>query len=261
MTISRTNIVLAALLVGVMMLAATTPIDYSRPNIEILPDMKYTPAWTTYAKNPNFTNGRTLQAPVPGTIARGDKPLHYVSTPEDAVRAGEDLQNPYDVDTSEAKGPNDTADDSRSDPASSDNEHADKDAQAAELLRQSVQRGGDVFRVFCLPCHGPTGGGDGPVAQRGFPPPPSLLTGKSPQMKDGQLFHILTYGQGSMLPMAAQLSPARRWDVINYVRSLQISVPANGSSESTAQDSPSQPSVATGVPETTPDSKGNDNDQ
>ncbi len=59
------------------------------------------------------------------------------------------------------------------------------------------------------------------MTKRGFPPPPSLLTGKSPQTKDGQLFHILTYGQANMPDFAAQLSPARRWDVINYIRSLQ----------------------------------------
>ena len=41
------------------------------------------------------------------------------------------------------------------------------------------------------------------------------------QMKDGQLFHILTYGQGSMTSFAAQLTPDGRWDVINYVRRLQ----------------------------------------
>jgi mono/diheme cytochrome c family protein len=48
-----------------------------------------------------------------------------------------------------------------------------------------------------------------------------LPTGKSVEMKDGQLFHILSYGQGSMPSMAAQLSRADRWDAVNYVRSLQ----------------------------------------
>ena len=90
-----------------------------------------------------------------------------------------------------------------------------------KTLQASVQRGGQVYQVFCVSCHGPTGAGDGPVAKRGFPPPPPLTTGKSAQMKDGQLFHILTYGQGSMAPFAAQLTPDQRWDVINYVRDLQ----------------------------------------
>ena len=50
-------------------------------------------------------------------------------------------------------------------------------------------------------------------------------------MKDGQLFHILTYGQGSMAPMAAQLSRDRRWDVINFVRSLQKGVASTASTD------------------------------
>jgi hypothetical protein len=54
-----------------------------------------------------------------------------------------------------------------------------------------------------------------------------LREGKSKDMKDGQLFHILTYGQGNMPSYAAQLSQDDRWRVIVHVRSLQGS-PANG---------------------------------
>lgn len=206
--INRTNIVLAVLLVGVLIVTALSGVDYSRPNFEILPDMKYSPAWSAYEKNPNFLNGRTLQAPVPGTIARGEIPLHFAATKEDAVRAGQELLNPYEKI-------------SLDDGAASEHEDNDKQDAAAEQLRRSVQRGSEAFRTFCVSCHGPSGAGDGPVANRGFPPPPSLLTGKSTLMKDGQLFHIVTYGQGSMSPMADQLSRERRWDVINFVRDMQ----------------------------------------
>jgi mono/diheme cytochrome c family protein len=46
-------------------------------------------------------------------------------------------------------------------------------------------------------------------------------------MKDGQLFHILTYGQNSMPNFAAQLSPDRRWDVVNHLRSMQAAAHAS----------------------------------
>ena len=124
--------------------------------------------------------------------ARGQLPLHFEFTKEDAIRAGEELANPY--------------------------RQADSDPA---LLQKSIRRGGETYAIFCISCHGPTGAGDGPVTKRGFPPPPSLLTGNSLQMKDGQLLHILTYGQGSMSDFAGQLSRERRWDVINYVRSIQ----------------------------------------
>lgn len=190
--LNQTNTVLAILLLVSVLATAATRVDYSKPNIEILPDMKYTPAWTAYQRNPHFANGQTLQTPVAGTIPRGLLPLHYTSTKEDALRAGAELANPYD----------------------------DPDRPASEL-QDSTQRGGGTYRVFCISCHGAGGAGDGPVAKRGFPPPPSLLTGNSLKMKDGQLFHILSHGQGSMPGFAGQVSRAQRWDVVNYVRSLQ----------------------------------------
>jgi mono/diheme cytochrome c family protein len=201
---NRTNIVLASLLVIVVLMSAGSRVDYTQPNIEILPDMKYTPAWMAYTPNPVFANGRTLQAPVTGTIARGQMPLHFKATKEDALRAGEELENPYQQPNAETG-----------------------------LWQESIRRGASTYRVFCVSCHGGTGAGDGPVPQRGFPPPPSLLTGKSLQMKDGQLFHILTHGQGSMSAFAGQLAPQGRWDAINYVRSLQ-----GKASESTVEAGP-----------------------
>jgi mono/diheme cytochrome c family protein len=212
--ISRMNVVLAGLLALVLGLAALVRVDYSKPNLEVLPDMKYTPAWSAYANNPNFSNGRTLQAPVVGTIARGDLPLHFEATKEDALRAGEELRNPLSSTADTEQGPASEAE--------------------KERLKASLQRGGEVYRVYCIACHGAAAAGDGPVSQRGFPPPPSLLTGKSRQMKDGQLFHILTYGQGSMSSFAPQLSHARRWDVIHYIRDLQSKAPV--SSETTSHE-------------------------
>ena len=93
--------------------------------------------------------------------------------------------------------------------------------------------------MFCIACHGPSGAGNGLVPQRGFPPPPSMMTGKSMQMKDGQLFHIITYGQGSMASYAAQIPPGRRWDVINYVRTLQQKAAASATPESADDSTPS----------------------
>lgn len=166
--------------------------DLSRPNSDFLPGMAEPVSYGSFAANPNFADGKTLQEPVPGTIARGHLPLHYRATPDDAVRAGEELHNPFDADDASVR-----------------------------------QRGAYVFAHFCQVCHGPQGAGDGPVSKRGVPPPPSLREGKSKNMKDGQLFHILTYGQGNMPSYAAQLSREDRWKAIVHVRSLQQASPAN----------------------------------
>jgi len=232
---SRINKILTLLLILVVGLAAWVRIDFTMPNVEFLPDMKYTVAWQSYSPNSVFADGRTMQAPVAGTIARGERPLHYSASKEDAVKAGEELKNPYHVPTSELGvapdvpssteeilNKNPDVDEVRKVPDSSRESQpvsvADSESSA---LKRSVERGGERFRIYCIACHGPKGMGDGLVAQRGFPPPPSLLTGKSIQMKDGQLFHILTYGQGSMAPFAGQISQETRWDLINFIRDLQ----------------------------------------
>jgi mono/diheme cytochrome c family protein len=239
--IGRTNVVLAVVFVVVMLLAAAARVDYSRPNYEILPDMKYTPAWTAFSSNPNFRNQRTLQAPVAGTIARGQEPLYYEATPADAIRAGEELLNPYrSVEAGSTDAAAETTDETVAESAAPP---VDEERVRRE---QSVARGHELFRIFCICCHGATGAGDGPVGLRGFPPATSLLTGKSPQMKDGQLFHILTYGQANMPSFAGQLSPSRRWDVINYVRRLQEAAPAAAPA---AAEAPAVPAAAAESPQ------------
>lgn len=189
MKLTRANLFLGVLMLGVVVLAVLMGRDMSRPNGEFLPDMKYSPAYGAYSANPNFEDGRTMQSPVAGTIARGDLPLHFTASKEDALRAGKELSNPFQA--------------------------------HQKTLRRSIARGRNVFHITCAACHGAGGLGDAPVTKRGFPPPPSLLTGKSLKMKDGQLFHILTYGQGSMAPVAGQLTRRQRWDAVNFVRDLQ----------------------------------------
>ncbi len=100
-------------------------------------------------------------------------------------------------------------------------ESASTEAVANNRFQASIGRGNDIFVAFCVCCHGPEGKGNGMVAQRGYPPPPSFLTGTSKDWNDGQLFHILTYGRVNMPPFAAELPRETRWDVINYVRTLQ----------------------------------------
>lgn len=165
----------------------------ARPNFEFLPQMAHAPRYNAFAPNPNFANGATLQRPEPGTIPRGMMPLHYAATPEDALRAGEELNSPV-----------------------------------APGNQRAGERGAFVFANFCAVCHGAGGAGNGPVAQRGYPPPPSLLAEHAQKTKDGQLFHILTYGQNNMPSYASQLSRDDRWNVILYVRTLQFAaVPAS----------------------------------
>jgi hypothetical protein len=60
---------------------------------------------------------------------------------------------------------------------------------------------------------------------RGFPAPPSFLADHAMNLADGQIFHIVTYGQKNMPSHAAQVPAEDRWRVIAYVRSLQRGSP------------------------------------
>lgn len=211
--VSRLNVVLTIVLLLVLASLVLVRVDHSRPNYAIVlgDDMTFSPAYAAYAPNENFADGRTMRNPVAGTLARGEQRFDFAATPEDAIRAGEQLASPF--------GPNVSA-----------------DAAAAAAARGAV-----VFQTLCAACHNGDGAGNGPVAQRGFPPPPSLVTGKSRDMKDGQLFHILTYGQNSMPTFAAQLTPDRRWEVIAHIRSWQQAAPPSTAPAGEAAPEEAQP--------------------
>ncbi len=183
------NWALLAILAGIIGLCfAIGGRDYRLPNYRFMPEtqMAESPAYDSFSPNPNFGDGLTLRSPPAGSVPRGQMPIHYQATLQDAQRAGEELKNPF---------------------------------LASDALR--LERGQFVFDNFCSVCHGPLGQGNGPVTQKGFPPPASLMAERATQMKDGQMFHVLTYGQANMPSFATQLSQNDRWSTVLYVRLLQ----------------------------------------
>ena len=86
--------------------------------------------------------------------------------------------------------------------------------------RESVARGGQFFEISCSPCHGTGGKGDGPVAAK-FIPPPDLTSAAFRKRTDGELQHIIGNGGAVMPGYAESLSPEERWDIVNFLRSLQ----------------------------------------
>ena len=84
----------------------------------------------------------------------------------------------------------------------------------------SLARGKQLFEIFCTPCHGAGGKGDGPVTPRFIPPPD--LTGPQIQQQrtDGQMSYYIGYGGALMPAYGEALSVQERWDIVNYVRTL-----------------------------------------
>jgi mono/diheme cytochrome c family protein len=93
--------------------------------------------------------------------------------------------------------------------------------QPAAVDMALLQRGRDRFTVFCSPCHGVDGEGDGRVVQRGFPRPPSYADPRLRALSGQQIFDIITGGYGVMYPYADRIAPKDRWAVVAYVRALQ----------------------------------------
>lgn len=164
--------------------------DPSAPGTEFLPDMVRSPAWLSQFDGAPTADGLAERPRVEGVVVRGALPIRFGGTPDEALRAGRELVNPF----------------------------ARDDGAAAA-------RGADVYARFCAPCHAADGGGEGPVVVHGMLRPPSLLAERAVGMRDGEMFHVLTKGQGNMASYAVQVDPEDRWRIVLHVRMLQEARP------------------------------------
>jgi mono/diheme cytochrome c family protein len=84
-----------------------------------------------------------------------------------------------------------------------------------------MARGQERFDVFCSPCHGRTGLGNGMIVQRGFRQPPSFHEDRLVNAPAGYFFDVITHGFGAMQDYSAQVPVADRWAIVAYIRALQ----------------------------------------
>jgi len=153
--------------------------------ITVFTDMVHSPAYEAYSENELAPDGRTMMDPVKGSIARGKMPHMYSNSEEDAIKAGEQLVDPY--------------------------------PQNARTLA----RGEYLYKNFCTACHGVSGEGDGPVISKKFPVPPSLKSSKIKEYSKGRIYHVITAGFGDMAPHGSQLTIEDRWYIAQYVKQFQ----------------------------------------
>ena len=154
---------------------------------DYFPDMFYSTAYETFTENPNFEDGITMRIPPAGTVPRDFTPFNYTSDPESRVRAGIELTNPV------------------------------------PRTGETIARGGALYNTFCTGCHGEKGEGDGQLFTSGlYPLKPRVLTGSvADKLKDGEIFHTVTLGLGSMGAHGSQIRTEDRWILIQYIRKLQ----------------------------------------
>ncbi len=89
--------------------------------------------------------------------------------------------------------------------------------------RELLERGEERYQIFCTPCHGLQGDGNGLITMRGMKHPPSYHQDRLRQAPNGYLYDVVTNGFGAMLGYSAQIPPRDRWAIIAYVRALQLS--------------------------------------
>ncbi len=116
------------------------------------------------------------------------------------------------------------------------------------IAHADLQRGQQRFNIYCTPCHGKLGDGQGMVVQRGLRQAASYHQDRLRQEKVGYFYDVITNGFGSMQGYAEQIPVRDRWLNVAYVRALQLSqhasaddVPADkrGELDASASETPS----------------------
>jgi mono/diheme cytochrome c family protein len=91
------------------------------------------------------------------------------------------------------------------------------------VTAQLLERGEERYKIFCTPCHGLQGDGNGMISMRGMKHPPSYHEARLRQVPNGYIFDVITNGFGAMYGYSAQIPPRDRWAIVAYVRALQLS--------------------------------------
>ncbi len=162
--------------------------------LHVVWDMDFQPSYKPQSKNPLFEDRRAMRTPVPGTVAVGflNEDDHFYRGRVDGAWA---TTFPKQVPTTE----------------------------------DTLELGRAQFGIYCSPCHGIGGEGDGMVHRRasalkqGWVPPSNLHQDYLRQQPVGQLFNSITNGVRNMPGYGSQLDTEERWAVIMYVRALQRS--------------------------------------
>ncbi|MFI5380254.1 MAG: c-type cytochrome [Tepidisphaerales bacterium] len=186
---------LVVLTVSVLGLRGT---KFSHPPMDVFPEwlfpgMKYQPKYRTQGSSTFFADGRADRPLPPGVVAADYGPLAQ------PLRADRHLAEGKNADGSFARGF----------PAS------------VAVDMKLLEHGRERFTIYCAPCHGALGDGQGITKQYGMGATPTYQDVRLRNMPEGEIFNTITHGKGNMLSYADKLTVEDRWAVIAYVRALQ----------------------------------------
>jgi mono/diheme cytochrome c family protein len=92
---------------------------------------------------------------------------------------------------------------------------------AVDVNRQFLEHGRERYSIYCAPCHGALGDGNGITKQYGMGATPTYHDDRLRTMAEGEILNTILHGKGNMLSYADKLTVEDRWAVIAYVRALQ----------------------------------------
>jgi mono/diheme cytochrome c family protein len=166
-----------------------------QPRVHVVGDMDWQLKYQAQQPNPIFGDNRAMREPVKGTVAVGD------------------LRDDDHLFQGKVGG-----------------QYARVFPESIEPTAENMARGKQRYEIYCGPCHGLVGNGDGPVAQRAtelaegtWIPPTNIHQDYLRQMPVGELFNTITNGVRNMPPYGHVVPPEDRWRIIMYVRALQRS--------------------------------------
>lgn len=199
------RIILSVILVGAAIGVATVGIlgfqgGMSRkPPFELFPDLVHQPKLRPQQPFDFFTNGVSSQLPPPGTIARSQP----IQTVDGEVYAYEDSP----VNTGYVAGTTNFV-----------------DTNPLPVNQALLARGRDRFDIYCAPCHGRLGDGNGITKKLGLMPAVANLHDKRiVELPDGEIFNTITHGKSTMGAYGPMIPVQDRWAVVAYLRALQLS--------------------------------------
>jgi mono/diheme cytochrome c family protein len=175
-------------------------------------DMHVQPRLNPLAKSDFFPDQRGARPLVEGTVARGDlRADTYFYTGKVGSSAGDYMPFP--------------------------------------VTKEVLERGRERYNIYCSPCHSPLGDGNGFIPSRGFSiKPPSYHIPRLEKAPLGYFYDVMSNGYGIMSDYSSQIPPRDRWNIVAYIRALQLSQNATKADVPAGQNIPSQPPAFVGQP-------------
>jgi mono/diheme cytochrome c family protein len=171
-------------LVAIVFVAISCRKD-TAPNYQFMPNMYESVGYETYGENEMFENGMQARTPAIGSIPRGFVPFDIENSTEGYELAKATLKSPLDS------------------------------------TQIDLERGKELYDIYCGICHGNKGKGQGKLVQRekilGIP----SYDDAGRAINEGSIYHTIYYGKNAMGSYANQLNEEERWQVVSYVLKLK----------------------------------------